>query len=264
MNTSPHLDVSRPAEGVLLLRLNRPEVLNAIDTALGRDLRDMFEAINRDEIEDVRTVVITGAGERAFCVGGDLKERNGMTDAQWMAQRVIFKGYNGAMERCPVPILCAVNGFALGGGAEMVLRCDFSYAAEHAEFGFPEVKRGFMPGSGGTQRFARLAGEARALELLMTGDRFSAAQALAWGMVNRVLPSGQVLPATIEVAARLAASSPAAVRMIKQVVKAGLQADIATALTLETLGQQRLTASADRREGIAAFVEKRAANWTST
>src|SRR3546814_8955566 len=96
-------------------------------------------------------VVLTGAGDRAFCVGGDLKERNGMTDAQWAAQRIIFKQYNLAMERCPIPVICAVNGLALGGGTEMMLRCDFSYAADTARFGLPEVKRGFMPGSGGTR-----------------------------------------------------------------------------------------------------------------
>jgi len=255
------LDLREEQDGVLVATLNRPEVLNAVNTALGRALLDLFEGINRGERPGVRVVVMTGAGDRAFCVGGDLKERNGMSDAEWRAQRVVFKGYNGAMERCPVPILCAVNGFALGGGAEMVLRADFAYAADYAEFGFPESRRGFMPGSGGTQRFARVAGQARAMEWIMTGDRFSAAQAAEWGLVNRVLPADQVMPALLETAGKIAANSDRAIRVIKQVIRAGVQADIDTALQLETLGQQVLTSASDRQEGIAAFVEKRAPNW---
>ncbi len=184
-----------------------------------------------------------------------------MSDDAWRAQRVIFKGYNGAMERCPVPILCAVNGFALGGGAEMVLRADFAYAAEHAEFGFPESRRGFMPGSGGTQRFARVAGQARAMEFIMTGERFPAMQAAEWGLVNRVLSANRVLPELIQTAHKIAANPDRAIRVIKQVVRAGVQTDINTALQLETLGQQVLTTAVDRREGIAAFVEKREPNW---
>lgn len=261
MTTERHLDLSWPEPGIVLARLNRPDVLNAVNTALGRELLDLFDRINSGEDPQTRVVVLTGAGEKSFCVGGDLKERNGMTDAEWQAQRVIFKGYNGAMERCPIPILCAVNGYALGGGAEMVLRSDFAYAADHAQFGFPESRRGFMPGSGGTQRFARVAGEARALEYIMTGDRFGAHQALEWGMVNRVLPAADLLPAVLDVAGRIAANPPQAIRIIKQVIKAGLQTDINTGLTIEMLGHQRLTSSADRQEGIAAFVEKRAPAW---
>lgn len=254
------LDVSQQG-GVLLVRLNRPEVLNAINTQLGQALLDLFDGLNRGTQPDVRVVVITGEGERAFCVGGDLKERNGMSDAEWRSQRVIFKGYNSAMERCPLPLLCAVNGFALGGGAEMALRCDFSYAADDAEFGFPESRRGFMPGSGGTQRFARVAGQARALEWIMTGERFTARQAQEWGLVNRIMPRADLLPAMLETAQKIAANPDRAIRVIKQVIRAGSQADIETALQLETLGQQLLTGAADRQEGIKAFVEKRQPNW---
>lgn len=258
---SAALDIREEEGGVLIATLDRPEVLNAVNTALGQALLDLFDGINRGERPGVRVVVVTGAGERAFCVGGDLKERNGMSDEAWRAQRIVFKGYNGAMERCPVPILCAVNGFALGGGAEMVLRADFAYTADHAEFGFPESRRGFMPGSGGTQRFARVAGQARAMEWIMTGERFSAAQAAEWGLVNRVLPADRVLPEILQTARRIAANPDRAVRVIKQVIRAGIQADIDTALQLETLGQQVLTSAADRKEGISAFVEKRAPNW---
>lgn len=260
MSTYQFLEVERPSPKVVVARLNRPEVLNAVNTQLGREILDLFTRINGGE-DEARCVVMTGAGEKSFCVGGDLKERKGMTDEQWMAQRVIFKNYNVAMERCPIPILCAVNGYAVGGGAEMVLRSDFAYAAEHAKFGFPEVKRGFMPGSGGTQRFPRVAGQAIALEYILTGDNFSAEQALAWGMVNRVLPKDEVLPAAIETATRIADNPLQAIRIIKQCIKAGVQADIQTGLVIEMLGHQRLTSAADRHEGIAAFVEKRAPKW---
>lgn len=256
-----HLNVTRPASGVVLARLNRPEVLNAVNTQLGREILDLFTAINGGAEADARCVVITGAGERAFCVGGDLKERNGMTDLQWQAQRVIFKQYNLAMERCPIPVLCAVNGYALGGGAETVLRTDFAYAAENARFGFPEVKRGFMPGSGGTQRFARIVGEHRAKELILTGDQFSAQDALAWGMINKIVSQADVLSETLKTAEKIAQNPPLAVRIIKQSIHSGLQVDIETGLVIEALGHQRLTSAPDRMEGIAAFVEKRKPEW---
>lgn len=257
-----HLEIDSSPSGVVLARLSRPEVLNAVNTQLGRELLDFFTMLNAGELASARCVVVTGAGDRAFCVGGDLKERNGMTDAEWQAQRVIFRQYNLAMERCPLPVICAVNGFALGGGAEMVLRTDFAYAAHEARFGFPEVKRGFMPGSGGTQRFARVAGEARAKELLLTGEPFGAEEALAWGMVNKLFPKEELLAATMDVAERLAGQPPAAVRTIKQCVHAGLQAGLETGLVIEALGHQHLTSRSDRLEGIAAFVEKRSPTWS--
>ena len=256
-----HLEVTRPAAGVILAQLNRPEVLNAVNTRLGQEILDLFTHINSGQDDEARCVVMTGAGERAFCVGGDLKERNGMTDAQWQAQRIIFKQYNLAMERCPIPVLCAVNGYALGGGAEMILRTDFAYAADSARFGFPEVKRGFMPGSGGTQRFARIVGEHRAKELILTGEQFSAQDALAWGMINRLAPQADVLSATLAAAEKVAQNPPLAVRIIKQCIHAGLQTDIETGLAIEVLGHQRLTSAPDRMEGIAAFVEKRRPEW---
>ncbi len=255
------LETERPSPHLLLVRFNRPDVLNAVNTKMGGEILDVFSRINNGIDKETQAVVITGAGEKSFCVGGDLKERNGMTDEEWQSQRYVIKNYNMAVERCPVPVLCAVNGYALGGGSEMILRSDFAYAAEDASFGFPEIKRGFMPGSGGTQRFSRVAGAPLALEYILTGDRFSAEQALAWGMVNKVLPKAEVLAATLGVAERIAGNPPQAVRIAKQVIKSGLQTDIETGLVLEMLGHQRLTSAADRMEGIAAFIEKRDANW---
>lgn len=262
MSTFEFIDVTRPCPKVMLVRLNRPQVLNAVNTAMGGELLNLFTTINSGQVDDTACVVLIGSGERAFCVGGDLKERNGMTTAQWQAQRTIFKQYNLAIERCPIPVICAVNGLALGGGAEMVLRADFAYAAEHAKFGFPEIIRGFMPGSGGTQRFARLVGEARAKELILTGEQFGSKEALAWGVVNKVFPAPDLLPACIATAEKLSGYSSDAVRTIKLCIHYGLQADIETGLVIEALGQQRLVASPDRLEGIAAFVEKRAPKWS--
>jgi len=263
MSDYQYLQVERFPSGVVLARLNRPEVLNAVNTRLGQEILDFFTSINSGEGERTLCVVMTGAGDRAFCVGGDLKERNGMTNEQWQAQRVIFKQYNQAMERCPIPVICAVNGFALGGGAEMILRSDFAYAAEHATFGFPEVKRGFMPGSGGTQRFSRVAGEPLAKEYILTGNQFGAQEALAWGMINKVLPREELLPNALKTADQIAQSSPEVIRTIKQCIHAGLQTDLETGLVIEALAHQRLSSSADRLEGIAAFVEKRSAQWQS-
>lgn len=262
MSKYEFLEVLTPMPKVLLVRFDRPAVLNAVNTAMGAELLALFNEVNAAPVGDIACVVLTGSGDKAFCVGGDLKERNGMTTQQWQAQRVVFKQYNLAMERCPVPVVCAVNGLALGGGAEMVLRTDFSYAADHATFGFPEIKRGFMPGSGGTQRFARIVGEARAKEILLTGENFSAAEALAWGVVNKVLPRDEVLPACLAAAEKLSRCPSDAVRTAKLCIHYGLQADIETGLVIEALGQQRLAASPDRLEGIAAFVEKRAPKWS--
>ncbi|MEX0828449.1 MAG: enoyl-CoA hydratase-related protein [Haliea sp.] len=262
--TGKFLEIDRPDSGVVVATLNRPDVMNAVNTALGYELLDFFTRINEGKDPEARVVVLTGAGDKSFCVGGDLKERNGMSDAEWQAQRIVFKGYNGAMERCSIPIICAVNGYALGGGAEMLLRSDFGYAAEHAKFGFPESKRGFMPGSGGTQRFARVAGEALALEWIMTGERFDAQQALDWGMVNRIVPADDLMPAVMEAAGKIANNPPQAIKVIKQVIKSGFQTDINTGLTIEMLGHQRLTTASDRQEGIAAFVEKRAPKWSDS
>jgi enoyl-CoA hydratase/carnithine racemase len=255
-----HLEVERFASGVVLARLSRLEVLNAVNTKLGSELLHFFRSINLKE-SPAACVVLTGAGDRSFCVGGDLKERNGMTTEAWQAQRIIFKQYNHEMEHCRVPVICAVNGFALGGGAELVLRSDFAYAADHATFGFPEVKRGFMPGSGGTQRFARVAGEPRAMEWLLTGRQFGAEDALAWGMINKVVAKDELLGSVLEVAEQIAQNAPEVIQTIKQCVHTGLQTDIETALVIEALSQQKLVSGSNRLEGIAAFVEKRAPNW---
>src|ERR1700748_3553873 len=243
-------------EGLLLLTLNRPEVANAMNTQMGRDLLAFFDAINAAPAQQ-RCIVVTGAGERAFCAGGDLKERNGMTDEAWQDQHLLFERMIRAFIGCPVPVIGAVNGAAYAGGCELALCCDFVYAAETVRFALTEVTLGIMPGAGGTQNLPRAVGERRAKELILSGLPFSATEAEQWGLVNRVLPSDQLLPATIAIAERIAANGPLSVRQAKQAIHRGLQMSLADGLAFEIEAYNRLVPTEDRREGVRAFNEKR-------
>ncbi len=180
------ITVSRDDHQILLVTLNRPAVSNALNTQMGLDLMEVFEALSID-VEELRAVIITGRGDKAFCAGGDLKERNGMTDASWLAQHAIFERMVRAMMGCPIPLIAAVNGSAYGGGCEIAAASDFVYAATHARFALTEVTLGIMPGTGGTQNLTRAVGERRAKELILSGLPFTAAEAEAWGLVNRVV-----------------------------------------------------------------------------
>ena len=180
--------VSRADNHILLVTLNRPEVSNALNTRMGLDLVELFETLSID-LEELRVVIVTGSGNKAFCAGGDLKERNGMTDESWRSQHLIFERMVRAMLGCPIPLLAAVNGAAYGGGCEIAAASDFVYAATHARFALTEVTLGIMPGAGGTQNLARAVGERRAKELILSGLPFTAAEAEAWGLVNRVVES---------------------------------------------------------------------------
>ena len=153
--------LARPAPDILQVTLNRPDVANAMNTQMGLDLLDVFTELAADP-DHCRAVVLTGAGQKAFCAGGDLKQRNGMTDAQWQAQHLIFERKVRALIDCPMPVIAAVNGVAYGGGCEIALACDFIYAARHVRFALPEVTLGIMPGAGGTQNLPRAVGERRA------------------------------------------------------------------------------------------------------
>jgi enoyl-CoA hydratase len=187
------LNVTRPKEHVLLMMLNRPSAANAMNTQLGMELMTFFETVNLDA-GDTRCIVITGAGDRAFCAGADLKERKNMMDEAWTRQHLIYERMVRAILSCPLPIIAAVNGAAYGGGCELALACDFIYASEQARFALTEVTLGIMPGAGGTQTLARALGERRAKEIILTGKPFSASDAQQWGMVNRVVPPSDVVP----------------------------------------------------------------------
>ena len=248
--------LSEPAAHVLQVTLNRPEVANALNTQMGLDLHAVFDGLGAAP-GAYRCVVLTGAGGRVFCGGGDLKQRQGMTDEQWGAQHLVFERMVRAMVACPVPVIAAVNGAAMGGGVEMVLCADFAYAAEHARFALTEVTLGIMPGAGGTQTLPRAVGPRRAKEILLTGLPFSAADALEWGVVNRVCAAETLLAEVVATAERIAGNAPLSTRQIKHSVNTGLQMDLASALMFEIEVYNRLPPTEDRREGVLAFNEKR-------
>jgi enoyl-CoA hydratase len=248
------------AEGVVLATLDRPEVANAFNTRSALDLIAFFAAFRRDGPE--RCIVLTGAGERAFCAGADLKERHGMSDAQWRKQHATFERMFRAVLECPLPVIAAVNGAAYAGGLELVLCCDFAYASRAARFALTEVSLGIMPGGGGTQTLPRAVGERRAKELILAAKPFNAEEALAWGVVNGLCPPEKLLEETLAVATRIAQNAPLSVRQAKHAITAGLQADLRSGLALELEAYDRLVGTEDRREGIRAFNEKRKPRFT--
>jgi enoyl-CoA hydratase len=252
--------VERRENQILVVSLNRPESSNALNTRMGLDLVELFEGFSTD-IEGLRAVILTGSGDKAFCAGGDLKQRNGMTDEAWQAQHLVFERMLRAVLGCPIPVIGAVNGAAYGGGCEIAAATDFVYAATHARFALTEVTLGIMPGGGGTQTLARAVGERRAKELILSGLPFSADEAERWGLVNRVLPPDQLLPAALAIAGRIAANGPISVRQAKQAVHRGLQMSLADGLAFEIEAYNRLVSTADRTEGVLAFNERRKPNF---
>jgi enoyl-CoA hydratase len=254
------MNIAQPKEHVTLVTLNRPAAANAMNTQLGTELMALFEALNLDA-GSTRCVVLTGAGDRAFCGGADLKERRDMTDEAWVQQHLIYERMARAILACPVPIIAAVNGAAYGGGCEIALACDFIYAAEHARFALTEVTLGIMPGAGGTQNLPRAVGERRAKEVILTGKPFTSAEAQQWGLVNRVLPSAELVPAAIETADTIARNAPISVRQAKQAISRGLNMSLWDGLALEIEAYHRTIPTEDRREGIRSFNEKRPPNF---
>jgi enoyl-CoA hydratase/carnithine racemase len=250
------LKIERPQDHTTLVTLNRPEVVNAMNTQMGIDLLAAFDGFNATPAAQ-RCIVITGAGPRAFCAGGDLKERNGMTDQQWQDQHLIFERAIRAMIQCPVPVIAAVNGAAYAGGMEIALCADFIYAAEHARFALTEVTLGIMPGAGGTQNLPRAVGARRAKEILLTGRPISVQQAFEWGMVNRICKAETLMTEVLETAAAIAANAPISTRQIKHSVNHGLNMDLASGMMFEIEAYNRMVPTEDRREGIRAFNEKR-------
>jgi enoyl-CoA hydratase len=254
------ITVERRDNGILLITLNRPEAANALNTQMGRDLMELFEGLTID-VEGLRVAVLTGHGTKAFCAGGDLKQRNGMTDAEWQAQHLIFERMLRAIMACPIPVIAAVNGAAYGGGCEIAAAADFIYAVSYARFALTEVTLGIMPGAGGTQNLPRAVGERRAKELILSGLPFSAQEAEAWGLVNRVFPQAELLDATMAIAAQIARNGPISVRQAKQAIHRGLQMSLADGLAFEIEAYNRLVPTADRREGVLAFNERRKPNF---
>lgn len=250
------LALERPSRHVLVVMLDRPKAANAMNTQMGLDLLHLFETFQIVQ-QDVRCIVLTGRGEKAFSAGGDLKERNGMSDETWQTQHAIFEKMVRAIIGCPIPVVAAVNGAAYGGGCEIAAACDFVYAAGNARFALTEVTLGIMPGAGGTQNLTRAMGARRAKEAILTGRPFSAEQAEAWGLVNRVLPQSELMASALDTAEAVARNAPISVRQAKQSIDRGAQMSIWDGLAFEIEAYNRMVPTEDRREGVRAYNEKR-------
>ena len=250
------LAVAHEGEHVLRVTLNRPQALNALNTRMSEELRALWERLAADA-GPIRCAVLTGAGERAFCAGADLKERDGMTVEAWRLQHEGFERSFVALVECPVPVIAAVNGHAFGGGLELALCCDFIFAARGARFALPEVTRGLMPGGMGTQNLPRAIGERRAKELILSGRPIEAEEAAAWGIANRVCEPAKLLAEALAAAQAIADNAPLSVRQAKRSIHYGLDMDLLTGYRFEIEAYNRLVDTDDRREGVRAFVEKR-------
>ena len=244
----------KPNENLVLLRLNRPDVRNALSPELREELRDAVLSLDADP--QVRAIVMTG-GETIFAAGADIRSLVDTGPAEMMARD--DEANWAALRQCSTPIVAAVNGYALGGGCELAMHADIIVAAENASFGQPEVQLGIMPGAGGVQRLARAVGKFRAMQLLLTAERLSGREAFEAGLVSEVTAPDLTIPRAIEIAARIAAMPPRAVREIKTVLLAGLDAPLDTALLLERRAAYMLLDTEDKREAMTAFIEKRPA-----
>jgi enoyl-CoA hydratase len=248
--------VQEPSEGILCVTLNRPHRANAFTSEMAEEIISVFQALEA-EPDAYRCVVLTGAGDRAFCAGADLKERDGMTDEAFSKQHYLYERCFRAVGACPPPLIAAINGAAFAGGLELALQCDFAYASETARFALTEVTRGIMPGGGGTQMLPRSIGERRAKEIIFTGQPFSAAEAYAWGLVNKLCAPGTVLDEVLKTARIIYANAPLSIRQAKKSISTGMQMDKASGMLFEIEAYYQLIPTEDRREGIAAYNEKR-------
>lgn len=250
------LKVDEPVDHVMLITLNRPDSANALNTQMANDLIEVFEGLALDP-NNTRAVVVTGSGARAFCAGGDLKERNSMSDHLWTKQHLVYERMVRAVLGCSIPVIGAINGAAYGGGCELACALDFVYASEKAKFAQTETRLGIIPGARGTQTLARAVGERRAKELILSGQPFSASKAKEWGLVNDVFPANDVLKKTLEVAHMIASNAPIAVRQAKQAIHKGFQMGLMDGLAIEIEAYNRTIPTEDRRDGVASFNEQR-------
>lgn len=251
------LKLERPEDHLLVVTLNRPDVANALNTRMGEELRELWTGLYVDQ-EDVRCIVFTGSGDRIFCAGGDLKERNNMTDQQWQQQHALFEQMVMTMGDVPVPIIAAVNGACYAGGFEMALACDFVYAVRRARFALTEVTLGIMPGACGTQNLPRAVGLRRAKEIILTGEPFDAEQGYEWGMVNRLCDDvPQLMDTAFATARQICGNAPISIRQAKKSINMSTQVDLKSGYMFEIEAYNRMVPTEDRLEGVRAFNEKR-------
>jgi len=241
------------------IKLNRPDAMNALNTKMALELDQTVQEAVLDR--DIWVVGLTTTSEKVFGVGADLKERKDMSVEDLARQRVLFVRAMNSVRAIPQPVIAGVKGFALGGGLELALSADIIIAGENAQFGLPEVRVGLIPGNGGTQTLPRAVGKMRAKEMIFTGKRISAQEALAMGIINRVVPVAQVEEAVLKLAEEICAHSPIAVRQAKRAVNLGMEVDLTTGLQIEIEAYNVNLVTEDRQEGIRAFNEKRPPNW---
>ena len=243
----------------LIVSLNRPAQMNALDKDLFEQLKTLVDVLETDKT--VRALVITGSGDKAFCVGADLRERQGMNEKDVVIRMEFVHKLYQRIERLPFPVIAAINGIALGGGLELALCCDLRVASENATLGFPEVDLGIIPGNGGTQRLTRLVGMGKAMELILTARKLSANEAHLVGLLNQVVPQGQSVVQAKSWAARLMEAGPIAIRQAKAAIRMGIDRTLEEGLQLEVELYKPCLYSKDRLEGMKAFTEKRKASY---
>lgn len=250
------------ADGIATITFNRPKALNALNGHLLDELAAALDAIEADE--QIRVLILTGAGEKSFVAGADISELATFNTLQGKLFATKGQGIISRLQNLAIPVIAAVNGFALGGGSEMALACDFIYASENAMFGLPEITLGIIPGFGGTQRLPRLIGTNRAKEMIFTGKMITAAEAERIGMVNRVVPQASLIEETRTVAKAIAAKGKVSLRAAKQAINSGINVDLATGCRIEVDAFAICMASEDGKEGTRAFMEKRKPTFTGS
>jgi len=244
-------------EGIATVTVNRPAAMNAMTVATLEELDGVVAEIVRDPA--IRAAILTGAGTKAFVAGADIAVMRDMTSTQARNLALQAHGIYGAIERSPKPFIAAVNGYALGGGCELAMACDIRVASENAKFGQPEINIGILPGFGGTQRLPRLVGKGRALEIILTGEMIDAREALRIGLVNRVVPQADLLEEARKLAVKIASKGLVAIKLCKEAVGTGLEMDLARACAFEAELFGYSFSTADQKEGMGAFLEKRPA-----
>ena len=253
-DTYDTLLIERHADGYALVTLNRPDALNALNSALFADLAAFLDAVEHDDT--VRCLILTGAGDKAFAAGADIKEMADQSYAQMYKANFFSHGHD-RITRFRKPIIAAVNGFALGGGCELAMLCDFIIASDKAKFGQPEINLGVAPGIGGSQRLTRLVGKSKAMDMVLTARMMDAAEAERSGLASRVFPHDTLLDEVRKIAAKIASQSPLAVTANKEMVNAALETTLTQGVQFERRLFHSLFAFEDQKEGMAAFVEKR-------